>query len=636
MRVTTKYQLHELRKAELGRLYASVAEGQAGFSRRNPAAAQKIFSGVAGLASSLGYDSGSVPDEGVRLLQSFHQQTYADEMELRSQLSGRQAGDYNLTSDILAHPEVAKGELAKGFLVKDSAVIEKAVLDVGTLTNFAQVTGGQSLGYFSLDTVLRRGTARPKSMTLYNSLPKTPANQIVDFWPYVGDTGGALPGSAFSTFSQVATNPLSFNAGDYELFTITLKLLVDGRGITTALGAQNSFVNIADAETANAAISVLESIDWACFWGNSAIYTNMFDGIYAQMKGYTSAGNYSTVAQNNFVNFYQAWLTSGPGSAGWNGTGDAATQDANYLFEIIYQTFASAVGYNRYSLPTHCFMSPELYAAEAKLVVQQLNNLVNIESGVQDHPFVINANYRGMRTGFGNLAFEIDLFLTARDRCAQSIIRGGKASSTTVVSPPVSVTVSAVAAPTGTVSLFDTTNFAGEYSYAVAATDASRNETNLVWATTTVTVAAGQVVNVVITPPTDGSAVAFVVFRSGKGYTYSSTDTTAVNQVRFIGELSANGTTAVTFTDTNAHIPGSQSIFMLDLNQDDRALDYRYLLPLSKIMLFENNLFMPWAVAHIGSPRVAVPKFHFVIDNIFLRGGYLGFNPLSDSNPAAL
>ncbi|EQD57995.1 hypothetical protein B2A_04574, partial [mine drainage metagenome] len=155
---------------------------------------------------------------------------------------------------------------------------------MGTLTNFAQVTGGQALGYFSLDTRLARGTARPKSMTFYNSLAKTPANQIVDFWPYISSTGGALPGSGFVTYPSVATGALAFNAGDYKLNTITLTLAVDGRGITTALAAQNSFVNIADAETANAAIAILETLDWSCFWGDPSIYPNQFAGVYAQMK----------------------------------------------------------------------------------------------------------------------------------------------------------------------------------------------------------------------------------------------------------------------------------------------------------------------------------------------------------------
>lgn len=636
MRKVSSKELYGLRKDALAQIAASTSRMRESLGRGHASAASSILNGLANAAASLGTDQNFVPKEGVDTLMQFHRMTYAEDMVLRkSLLPSSRAGDVNLTADILSKGEFAK-ELVKG-MTPTSGVLSKAVLDVGTLTNFAQVTGGQALGYFSLDTVLRRGTARPKSMTFYNALPKTPANQIVDFWPYVSSTGGALAGSAFSTYASVASSPLSFNAGDYELYTITLKLLVDGRGITTALGSQNNFVNIADAETANAAISVLESIDWACFWGNPAIYPDQFAGVYAQMKGFgDSGGNEPVVAPNNFVNYYQQWLSVGPGSPGYSGVGDAATQDANFLFDLIYQTFAQSVSYERYGRPTHCFMSPELYGAEAKLVVQQINNLVNIESGVQDHPFVINANYRGMRTAFGNLAFDIDLFLTARNRAAQSIIRAGKPSTTTAVSPPVAVTLSAVAASEGVTSLFDSTYYAGEYSYAVVSTDGAMNETNLVWASAPVTVAAGQAVQITITPPSDGSAVAFRIYRSGKGYVYSSSDTTAPNQVRYIGEVSANGTSAVTFTDANHRIPGSQTIFMLDMDQDDMAISYRYLLPLSKIMLFENNLFMPWAVAHIGSPRVDIPKFHYVIENIVLRAGALGFDPLSANNPSGL
>ena len=62
-----------------------------------------------------------------------------------------------------------------GPMVKSGA-ISKADLDVGTLTNFAQITGGQSLGYVSLDTQMARGTVRPNSFTLYNALHKSAAD----------------------------------------------------------------------------------------------------------------------------------------------------------------------------------------------------------------------------------------------------------------------------------------------------------------------------------------------------------------------------------------------------------------------------------------------------------------------------
>ena len=65
-------------------------------------------------------------------------------------------------------------------LMKSDNALMKADLDVGTLTNLAQVTGGQSLGFVSLDTNMARGTIRPGSFTLYQMLKKTGANQVVD------------------------------------------------------------------------------------------------------------------------------------------------------------------------------------------------------------------------------------------------------------------------------------------------------------------------------------------------------------------------------------------------------------------------------------------------------------------------
>ena len=76
-----------------------------------------------------------------------------------------------------------------------------------------------------------------------------------------------------------------------------------------------------------------------------------------------------------------------------------------------------------------------------------------------------------------------------------------------------------------------------------------------------------------------------------------------------------NGSSNVTFVDLNQHIPGSDTIFLLDMDDDDDAIDYRYLLPLTKIELFAQSLYMPWAVAMIGAIRLKVPKFHAAIRN---------------------
>jgi hypothetical protein len=84
------------------------------------------------------------------------------------------------------------------------------------------------------------------------------------------------------------------------------------------------------------------------------------------------------------------------------------------------------------------------------------------------------------------------------------------------------------------------------------------------------------------------------------------------------------------FVDLNTKIPGSETIFILDLDEQDDAFDYRYLMPLSKIDLFANNIFMPWAVACIGAPRVRIAKFHGMITNYPATKS--DFNALSANN----
>ena len=105
-------------------------------------------------------------------------------------------GDQHAPIDFNTIPRVFKG-----------SALAKAVLDVGTSQNYGSITGGQSLGYFSLDTRVARATVRPDSFTLYQALPKSAADQVVDYWPYIDDPGGALPGSATNGFSNVQSVP---------------------------------------------------------------------------------------------------------------------------------------------------------------------------------------------------------------------------------------------------------------------------------------------------------------------------------------------------------------------------------------------------------------------------------------------
>ena len=167
----------------------------------------------------------------------------------------------------------------------------------------------------------------------------------------------------------------------------------------------------------------------------------------------------------------------------------------------------------------------------------------------------------------------------------------------------------------------------GVYIYAAAATDAYMNESTLTWASSVSGVVAGGSYAVTITP-NGSTATAFRVYRSGLGSV--ATGSTAAETVRHVGDIIANGSSAVVFQDYNTNIPGSETIFLLDLDEQDDALDYRYLLPLSKIDLFAQSLYMPYAVVTIGAPRVRIARFHGMITNYVPNK--TEFNPLSATN----
>jgi hypothetical protein len=493
----------------------------------------------------------------------------------------------------------------------------KANLDVGTLTNFAQITGGQSLGYVSLDTQMARGTVRPGSFTLYQALNKSRAFQVVDYWPFATDTGGPPPGAAFASFSSVGTGTLATYAGKYQLNNITLKLVTNGRAITTALAAQNSFVDVSAQENINAALTCLETINWACYWGASGSFANQFVGAYPQIPA------------ANIVD-YQGWYNSYAAGQGWS------PQQA--LFNLIYQWSAQITKYNRFGRITHAFMSPTCAGSLQGLVTTVLNNIV-VGFGEQNtagpQPVVINGDLQGMRTRFGEIQFPIDLYITARDIPVQAVKMGDGTNLATASAPtpPATVTVTASgAAATGSAWTAAYVASSGWYTYAVAACDASMNESTLTYATPVSGVLAGRAYTVAITGGSATDFTTFRIFRSGLGDQQSSNQNPA--SFRYVGSVAASGSGGgVTFSDLNTKIPGSETVFLFDMDENDHAIDYRYLLPLTKIELFAQNLFMPWAVAAIGGMRLRVPKFHGVINNYV--GDDANFNPLA-ANPNAV
>lgn len=496
-------------------------------------------------------------------------------------------------------------------LLKSNPALAKANLDVGTLTNFANITGGQTLGYVSLDTQMARGTVRPSSFTLYQSLHKTHAFQVVDYWAYASDTGGGLPGTAFASFSSVGTGTLATSAGKYSLQNILLKLGVNGRALTTALAAQNSFVDVAAQENANAALTVLETFNWSSYWGDASFYANQFNGIYKQLP------------TKNIVD-YQDWFNANAAAQGWS--------QSQALFNLIYQWAGQITSYNQFGRITHAFMSPQAAGSLQGLVTTVLNNILNAVTGHMDRPegIVVNGDLQGMKTRFGEIMFPIDLFITVRDRAAQAIVQndGTTFATTSSPTPPASVSVAAATGVAGskwTGSYVATGQFT---QYAVASCDASMNESNLTWATPISGVASGGAYNLTIAGPAAADATAFRVYRSGLASTNANSSGNPAS-VRFVGTVAASGSGNVSFSDLNTKIPGSETIFLLDLDENDMAVDFRFLLPLTKIELFAQNLFMPWAVAAIGAVRLKIPKFNGAIQNYV--GDNPTFNPLSST-----
>lgn len=484
-----------------------------------------------------------------------------------------------------------------------SGAIAKSALDIGTMTNFSQITGGQSLGYVSLDTRFARGTVRPDSFTFYNMLPKSAAYQVVDYWGYVDDPGGALPGSATSSFGAVSSGSLGTTAGIYSLQNVNLKLMLDGRAVTLALMAQNNYVSVNEQENANSALTVLGTADWLNFFGNPGMFPNQYAGMAT-----------STPTSNVFD--FQQFYNANAGLQGWS--------TAQALYNLIYEASAAITSWGRFGRITHALMTPVTNGALQPLVTTLLNNVTNVVSREQTlmRGIVVDGDLQGMRTRMGAIQFPLDLMLTARDIPAQGQPRSNGTTPTTATNPTPAQSVTAAVSGAayagsnwGVNSAF--TSGTAKYYYAVASTDANMNESNLAWSA----VVAGSgittsgAVSLAIVNPTSNDAYAYRVFRTGSGGFGGAAN--SPTSVRFIGTVLASGAggATTTFVDYNGTIPGSEKIFLLDLHEADGALDWRFLLPLTRVELFAQSLYMPWAVCSIGALRNRIPKFHAVIQN---------------------
>lgn len=511
--------------------------------------------------------------------------------------------------------------------IKKNATLSKALskagpLDVGSLTNFSQITGGQSLGYVSLDTRMARGTIPPQSFTLYNALKKTAAFQIVDYWSYASDTGGPLPGSAFASTTSVSTGTLPTDAGQYSIQFITLKLALDGRAITVALAAQNSFVDVQEQENTNAALSVLSSINWASYWGQSGRYASTSSNALLYPSQFQ--GIFGLIPSANIRNFTT-----------WYATQSSALTQQQGLYNLIYDMAASIVGYKNYGKITHAFMSPEVIGDLQAMITTLLNNIVtNItQFGLRTDGVVINGDLQGMKTRFGNIQFAVDILINSRNQPAQAIITNQTTNTTnaTTVGPTPPTSVAAAVLSGSVAGSLWTAAYApsgNTYVYAVASVNSNMGESVLTYSPVVSGVGVGGAYNVTTTLPSTIDMTALRIYRSGLGYDQTGTNISP-NAFRYIGEVLIGSTGAggtVSYVDLNDWIPGSETIFLLDLDEMDDAVDYRYLLPLSRIELFASNLFMPWAVATIGSVRLRIPKFNGAITNYVPDAP--GWNPL--------
>lgn len=415
----------------------------------------------------------------------------------------------------------------------------------------------------SLEATLKNVTFEMDEIKLFKTIPKVPAvNTVEEFnrlLSYSTDgaraydlgwmTEGDLPEEQDSTYERVA---------------VLVKFLgAVGRVTHVANTVRSAHGNVIAMETMNKTMYMLQQLENALFFGDSALLPEQIDGLHKLI---------SSAAPANVIDLRGRPLTE---------------EGMNDLLLLIRDNFGHATDFYSATGP---------FADLAKQVYDR-QRFTNAPA-----PGVLGSQVTAFQGQHGKVNLHDSIFIQP----------GGLAPAAgfgnTNKRPLTALITVAPAAAANPASLFFAAD-AGTYTYKVIA----RNRFGAAVPVTTASVVVAA-----------GDAVTFTIGDGGQGTSYYEvyrSDTTgAAGTARLMKKVARTGATQV-FTDLNEDIPGTSQGFMLMQNQ--QSFSWAQLLPMTRIPLAAIDTSIRWAQVLYGAIKMYTPAKNAIIKNIGRAEGSL-------------
>lgn len=462
----------------------------------------------------------------------------------------------------LAAGQSGTGQMAIGEVEE----LQKA-LTAGYGSDTAALTGAGALRIQSLDTTMKATIQDNEHFALFNELQKLGAGATVDEWTEQSSVGGFLGGS-----TNTETGTISSAQGDYKRRVALVKYLMTKREVSFVATLGKNLAEIEAVEAQNGALQLLTDAEFLCFEGDSNVVPTEFDGLAAQ------------IGQSDNVDHVL----------------DAAGTSLASVNSVLDSTRIIS-SYGNFGRASHIFMSQGTQNDFDKNLDPAwrvaLNDVPN--GGTQ-----IGSPVVGIRTSQGNLKTKQDVFIRDETQLLPFQMMYPAIAAKNLFAP---ASVEAVAAAGSASSAWKAPQ-AGNFYYAVAGVNASGQSAVVV--TAQVAVAQGGKVTLTIGASASGEETGYVIYRGRQN------GTNALSDLRQMIRIPRTGAQTV-FVDENRDIPGTTSAYILSLNPQSQALDWRQLLPMMKFALYPTSAAtIPWAQLMFGYLRVAKRKHHTRIKNI--------------------
>ena len=445
-------------------------------------------------------------------------------------------------------------------------------------TNLADLSGAGALRVENLDPVLFSVTVENKHFDLFNRLlpNKRESFSLLDQQIIKKGTGG-FPGSAVST--ETATGRPE-RQGDYERLLTELGVFVDYRNVGVVTGIQGllqqqagatNFSTVAE-ENVNAALTLLETVEWSCFYGDRSVNNLEIQGLLTQIQA-AESNNVIDMRGAGFVDHTQlATLAANIAKRPQFGNAD-----------LLYLSTGAKGDLD------DCLIS---------------GYRVNLDSAVPNT--VTGVPMKGIRysaAGIGEGYMDLVPHAYVEEDKLPVMVQAP--NSVGPQGPPTSVAAVAAAGPAASQW---TAPQGGAYFYAVEACQPGQISV-LTFIPSAVAVSAGEAVTLTITQSGAGTETDYRVYRGRLN------GTNAPDDVRLIARIANTGVTT-TFVDLNQVIPGTSEAFMLTSSPAKRAMTWIQMLPLTQYPLAQTDLSIRWAVLLLGALRIPDGRKHGVITNI--------------------